>query len=154
MLQTAFGGSCMNRASVYERHKRFKEGWQSVRDDERCVRNYEVHTLELIDQRLRGNYAEVLSEFRKSLRRKRPALFESCQWYFHQDNAPVHYSILVTDYLIKMGIKTFPHPSYNPDLASSDIWLFPKLRGGRYEAIEETKEAVTKVIFTPTQDNF
>ena len=25
MLQTAFGASCMNRASVFEWHKRFKE---------------------------------------------------------------------------------------------------------------------------------
>ena len=26
MLQTAFGESCINRASVFEWHKRFKEG--------------------------------------------------------------------------------------------------------------------------------
>ena len=31
MLQTAFGASCMNRASVFEWHKRFKEGRESVR---------------------------------------------------------------------------------------------------------------------------
>ena len=35
MLQTAFGATCMNRASVFEWHKRFKEGTESVRDDER-----------------------------------------------------------------------------------------------------------------------
>ena len=35
MLQTAFRPSCMNRASVFEWHKRFKEGKESVRDDER-----------------------------------------------------------------------------------------------------------------------
>ena len=33
MLQTAFRLSCMNRASVFEWHKRFKEGRESVRDD-------------------------------------------------------------------------------------------------------------------------
>ena len=52
MLQTAFGASCMNRASVFEWHKRFKEGRESVRDDERC-RSKEVNTLELIGQRVR-----------------------------------------------------------------------------------------------------
>ena len=36
MLQTAFRPSCMNRASVFEWHKRFKEGRESVRDDEGC----------------------------------------------------------------------------------------------------------------------
>ena len=53
-----------------------------------------------------------------------------------------------------MGIKTVPHPPYSPDLASCDFWLFAKLRGCRYETIKEMKEAVTKVIDTPTQENF
>ena len=48
MFQTAFGASCMNRASVFEWHKRFKEGRESVRDDERCGRSKEVSTSELI----------------------------------------------------------------------------------------------------------
>ena len=47
MLQTAF------RASVFEWHKRFKEGTESVRDDERCGRSKEVNTPELIGQRVR-----------------------------------------------------------------------------------------------------
>ena len=53
MLQTVFGESCMNRASVFEWHKRFKEGRESVRDGERCGRNKEVNTSELIGQRVR-----------------------------------------------------------------------------------------------------
>ena len=53
-----------------------------------------------------------------------------------------------------MGIKTVPHPPYSPDLAPCDFWLFPKLRGCRYETIEEMKTAVTKVIDTLTQDDF
>ena len=50
-----------------------------------------------------------------------------------------------------MGIKTVPHPPYSPDVGPSDFWLFPKLRGCRYETIEEMKEAVTKVIDTLTK---
>ena len=76
------------------------------------------------------------------------------QWHFHQDNAPVHNSILVTDYLTKMGIKTVLHHPYSPDLAPCDFWLFPKLRGCRYETTEEMKEAVTKVIDTLGQEDF
>ena len=53
MLQTAFHTSCMNQASVFEWHKRYKEGRQSVRDDEKCGRSKEVNTPELIDQRVR-----------------------------------------------------------------------------------------------------
>ena len=99
-------------------------------------------------------YVEVLREFRKIFRWKSPALFKLGLWHFHQDNAPVHNSILVTDYLTKIGIQTDHHPPYSRDLALCDFLLFPKLRGCRYETIEEMKEAVTKVIDTLTQEDF
>ena len=67
---------------------------------------------------------------------ERLALFKSSQWHFHQDNTPVHNSILITDYLTKMSIKTIPQSTYIPDLAPCDFWLLPKLRGCRYERIE------------------
>ena len=53
-----------------------------------------------------------------------------------------------------MGIKTVRHSPYSPDLAPCDFWLFPKLRGCRYETIEEMEEAVTKVIDMLTQEDF
>ena len=53
-----------------------------------------------------------------------------------------------------MGIKTVLHRPYSPDLGPCDFWLFPKLRGCRYETIEEMKEAVTKVIDTLIQEDF
>ena len=43
----------MNGASVFEWHKRFNEGRESMRDDERCGRRKEVNTPELIGQRVR-----------------------------------------------------------------------------------------------------
>ena len=266
ILQTALGASCLNRASVFEWHKRFKEGRESIRDDERCGRSKEVRTPELIGQiknfmdkdrraqfdvsvgtvhtiireelKMRNicakfvsrmlredqkeirchdsremvelinsdltvldalvtcdeswiycydprrperanppsnfwwslffltahalgshwtvnkeNYVEVLREFRKRFLGKMPALFNSGQWYFQQDNAPVHNSILVTDPLTK-SINKVPHPPYSRDLAPYDFSLFPKLRGCRYETIEEMKEAVTKVIDMLTQGDF
>ena len=53
-----------------------------------------------------------------------------------------------------MGIKTVPQPPYSPELAPYDFWLFPKLRGCRYETLDEMKEAATKVIDTLTQEDF
>ena len=53
-----------------------------------------------------------------------------------------------------MSIKTVPQPPYSPDFAPCDLWLFPKLRGYRFETTEEMKEAVTKIIDTLTQENF
>ena len=53
MFRAAFRPSCMNRASVFEWHKRFKESRESVRDDERCGRSKEVNTAELVGQSVR-----------------------------------------------------------------------------------------------------
>ena len=53
-----------------------------------------------------------------------------------------------------MDTKTVPQLPYSLDVAPCDFWLFPKLRGCRYETIEEKKEAVTKVIDTLIQEDF
>ena len=53
MLQTTFRGSCMNRTPVFEWHKRFKEGKESVRDVERCRRIKDVNAPQLIGQTVR-----------------------------------------------------------------------------------------------------
>ena len=53
MLQTAFRPSCMNGASGFKWHKRFKDGRESVRDGERCGRSKEANRPELIGQRVR-----------------------------------------------------------------------------------------------------
>ena len=53
MLQTAFRPSCMNQALVFECRKRFKEGREHVRNDERCGKNKEVNTPQLMGQKVR-----------------------------------------------------------------------------------------------------
>ena len=53
-----------------------------------------------------------------------------------------------------MGIKTLPQCPFSGDLAPCDFWLILKLRGCRYETIEEMKKAVTKVIDTLTREDF
>ena len=134
MLQTALRPSCMNRASVFEWHKRFKEGRESgmmrglggVRKSIHQSWLAKVLGLGLLCWCFKGVQEEIPSE--------------ENQWHFKQDNAPVHNSILFTDSLTKMDIKTVPQPPYSPDLAPCDFSLFPKLRGCRYETTEETKE--------------
>ena len=63
MRHTAFRPSCMNQASVFEWHKRFKEGKESVRDDERCRRSKEVNIPELIGQRVRVKVRVTMLRF-------------------------------------------------------------------------------------------
>ncbi|XP_037782085.1 protein GVQW3-like [Penaeus monodon] len=57
LLQTAYGLTCMSRASEFRWHKMFKE---SVRDDERCGKGTEVRTPELL-----GKIRTVMDEDRR-----------------------------------------------------------------------------------------
>ena len=156
MLQAAFESILHEASMSFWVHKRFKKRTESVRDNERCGRSKEVNTSELIGQRVtvRVTMLRFLREFSKRFRRKRPAFFKSGEWHFHQDNALIQDSVLVTDYLTKMGIKTLSQSPYSRDVAPCDFWLFPKLTGCRYETTEEMKAAVKKGIDTFIQENF
>ena len=144
---------------------RFKEGRQSVRNDERCGRIKEVNTPELIgqiknfmDKDLRVFIETISAQFDVSVGTVHTIIREELKMRKMCTKFVPRALILVTDYLTKMGIKTVPHPPYSPDLAPCESWLFPKikqkLRGCRYETIEEMKVAVTRVIDTLTQEDF
>ena len=115
MLQPAFGASCMNRASVFEWHKRFKEGRDSVRGVGGVRKSIDQNWLAkrlglglglgLLCWGFKGVQEEIPSEEASTLQIGSVAF------------PLVHNFILVTDYLTKMGINTVPQPLYNPDLA-------------------------------------
>ena len=63
MPLTAFGAPCVNRVSVFEWHKRFKEGRESVKDYERCEMSKEVNRPELIGQRVRVRVRVTMLSF-------------------------------------------------------------------------------------------
>ena len=106
MRQSAFGPSYMNRASVFEWHKRFKEGREFVRDDERCGRSKE-NTLELSGQRVRvGLLCWGFKRVQQEIPSEEASTLEIGSVAFSPGQYTVHNSILVTDYLTKMGIKT------------------------------------------------
>ena len=155
MLQTTFRQFCMNQASLFRLHKRFKKSKESVRNDERCVRSKEVNTPELVGKRLsvgllcwsfKGVQQEIPWEEASTLHIGSVAFppgqytspqLHPCHRLFDQDRHQDSSSASL---------------SYRP--CSLWFWLFPKLRGCRYETIEEMKEVVAKLIDTLTQDDF
>ena len=123
--RNAFRPSCMNGVSVFEWHKRFKAGslWGH---DESCGRSKEVNRPELMGQSGRAYYVEVLREFMKSFRRKRPGTLQIRSVVFPpgqctQSTTP---SLLQTIWP-RLGIKIVTHPPYFPDLAPCDFCLLP-----------------------------
>ena len=105
-----------------------------------------VWGLELLYWGLKGVQQEILSEEVSTLQIRSVAFLPGqctspqlylCHRLFDQD-----------------GHQDNSSPSYSPDLAPCDFWLFPKHRGCRYERIEEMKEAMMKAMDTLTQEDF
>ena len=147
MLQTAFRPSCVNRASVFEWHKRFKEGRESVRDDERCGSSKEVNIPQLIGQRL-GLLCWGFKEVQQEIPSEEACTLQIGSVTFPPGQCTSPQLLPCHRLFDQDGYQhsSLPHP-YSPDLAPCDFWLFPKLRGCRYETIEEMKEVWSLKVF-------
>lgn len=88
-------------------------------------------------------YAELLERFNVELKKKRPRLaMAKKKVLFHQDNAPAHTTAAVSmAKLFELRYELLPHPTFSPDLAPGDFFLFPNLKkslaGKRYRSNEE-----------------
>lgn len=103
-------------------------------------------------------YLEVLKRLRNSVRRKRPDLWKSGDWFFHHDNAPAHTALSVRQFLTKNDMTPVPHPPYSPDLAPCDFFLFPRMKremkGKRFADVAEVKKKTTEALSSITKDEF
>jgi histone-lysine N-methyltransferase SETMAR len=95
-------------------------------------------------------YCQQLDRVRESLRLSYPALVNSNQVVFLQNNAKPHTTLLTRAKLDELGWEVLSHPPYSPDLAPSDYHLFRSmehfLRGREFEDIDQV-EAVCQEFF-------
>jgi len=103
-------------------------------------------------------YVAVLKSLREAVRRKRPQLWTNQSWVSHHDNAPAHSSFLVRNFLAKNKTTVVPQPSYSPDLAPADFFLFPKLKstlkGRRFDTTDEIQKNSTNELFAIPKEAF
>jgi hypothetical protein len=71
-------------------------------------------------------YVEVLKRLHEHARRVQPELWTEKNWILHHDNAPSHSVLIVREFFTKNDMITMDHPSYLPDLAPCNSFLFPK----------------------------
>ena len=68
----------------------------------------------------------------------------------HYDNARPHTARKVTRFLEENHMKKAPHPSYSPDIAPCDFFLFgyikQKLQGEYFESVDSLLERVLEIL--------
>ena len=165
LLTEAYGEDCMSRAHVFEWHKRFLEGGESVKDDDRPGRPctavfFDIQGIVMVEWVPSGQmvnwqyYIEVLTKLRERVRRKRLELWRN-GWILHQDNAPAHNALSVKQFLATKNITVLEHPPDSPDLTPCDFCLFPKiksvLKGTNFVSVESVKAKTAEVLNSLTE---
>jgi transposase len=121
----------------------------------------EVHIEEVRDlilQNRRFTVREIAEDVGITVPRKRPQLWTNQSWVLHHDNAPAHSSFLVRNFLAKNETIVVPQPTYSPDLAPVDFFLFPKLKstlkGRCFDTFDEIHKNSTKDLFAIPKEAF
>jgi len=98
-------------------------------------------------------YIEVLKCLRENVRRKWPNQWQNITRPLHHDNAPAHVALLTRRFLTDNNKTVVPHRLYSPDLATSDFFLFPKLkiklkrRRFQMEEIQAESQAILNMLW-------
>ena len=99
-----------------------------------------------------------MRKLREAIRQKLPDLWKNKNWLLHHYKAPAHTSLLAREFLAKNNTLVMPQPTYSPDLAACDFFLFPKLKrpmkGRRYTTIEGIKTTSKEELNKITKNDF
>jgi len=103
-------------------------------------------------------YKGVMERFLNRIRRVRPGMCESGDWFLFHDNAPSHNTTIVKQFLAQLKVTVLDHSSYSPDLEPADYFLFPKvkshLKGRLFDSISDIQKDVTSTLNTIAMDYF
>jgi hypothetical protein len=103
-------------------------------------------------------YLEVLKRLREKVRRKLPELFASNSWILHHDNVPANTALSVREFLATKQITLLEHPAYSPDLATSDFFLFRKikeiLKGRHFDNVDDIRSNTMAALKAIPQNQF
>jgi hypothetical protein len=95
---------------------------------------------------------------RENVQCKHPDKWCNNSWALHHDNAPAHVYLIVLQFLAFLKTTVNPQPPYSLDLTPCEVFLYPemklKLKGQRYDSIEEIQTKSQDVMKTLTQNDF
>jgi len=103
-------------------------------------------------------YKGVMERLLNRIQHVRPGMCESGDWFLLHDNARSHNTTIVKQFLAQRKVTVLNHPPYSADLASTDYFLFPKvkshLKGRLFDLISDIQKAVISTSNTIAKDDF
>jgi hypothetical protein len=73
-------------------------------------------------------HIDIICRLWDAVRRKYPEKWRYNSSLSPSCSAPARRSVLVRDFLAKNNVTTLEHPTYSPDLAAANFYLFPRVK--------------------------
>jgi hypothetical protein len=103
-------------------------------------------------------YCDVLRRLREDMRQKRPGKWRTNNWVLLSRQCTRAHRFGCAAFFGLQKHDGRPPPPYSPDLAPWDFFLFPKmkmkLKGRRFDTVEEIQAELQKLLNTLTQRDF
>ena len=165
MFKTAFGEPKLNpvNGKVRDHLDRRRQGKREATSSQcwfvSSIRRelFTKNVFLLVKQLILHSTSKSWKRLRENVPRKRPDQWRNNTWLLHHDNAPAHTALLIRRFLTDNNMTVIPHPPYSPDLAPSDVFLFPKLKmklKGRRFQTEEIQAESHAVLNTLWENDF
>ena len=159
LIQKAYGNVALSRITIFEWHKRFREGRDSVKDNESSGRPTTSRTddnIAAVDKMVKEDrkvtsrlIADTLGIPKTVVRR---ILREDLK------KRKVHSAAIIRQFLTQQQVATLNHPPYSPDLSPPDYFLFPKvklqLKDARFDTIERIQKALIDQLNKNSAEDF
>ncbi|KAG5346605.1 SETMR methyltransferase, partial [Acromyrmex charruanus] len=152
-MQQVYGSQCLGRTAVFEWHKRFLEGRETLEDDKKSGRPILVRTPEMIEK-VRDFVANDRNASLKMMEEALNISREMIRTILHEDlgktKVCAKFVPHTRQFLARNRVSVLNHPPYSPDLAPCDFSLFPKLKlklkGRFFDDIPTIQSASTQAL--------
>jgi len=163
LLRTAYGDAVLSSAQVFRWHKAFKDGKESVEDEERAghpsvsrTENNVARVKVVLNRDRRLNVQLIAEEVGLPKMDVHRIIMEDLHMRkICAKLVPKNLSY-VWEFLAQNIITSLPHPPYSPDLAPCDFFLFPKLKthlkGHHFGTVENVQAAATRALNISSED--
>ena len=95
-------------------------------------------------------YKVVTERLPNRIRRVRPGMCKSGDWFLLHDNAPYHNATIVKQFLPQRKVTVLDYPPFSPDLAPALNILYPKvkshLKRHLFDSISDVQKALTNTL--------
>jgi hypothetical protein len=161
LIQKAYGDAALSRTTIFEWHKRFREGRDLVKDGERSgwpTTSRTDDNIAAVDKMVKEDRKVTSRLIADTLGTPKTVSLRILREYLKNENCAQDLAAIIRLFLTQKQVATLNHPPLSPQVFPPDYFLLPKLKlqlkGSRFDTIEGIQKAVTDQLHKISAQDF